>query len=118
MSISVSLLPVILSGLLRPTAAQTEPHCCQGVPRSAHVGKWGNPRLRQLLVGGCGVGEIDNARILVVAYMHDIGSPRHLAAGCFYRPMILIIMWGPSSLAVFPPRIHSYNYNPITCRHR
>lgn len=64
------------------------------------------------------VGEIDNARILVAAYMHDIGWPRDLAAGCFYRPMILIIMWGLLSLAVFSPRIHSYINNPVVCRHR
>ena len=43
----------------------------QDVPRSAHVGKWGIPRLEQSLVVGGVVGKTDNARILVAAYMHN-----------------------------------------------
>ena len=103
---------------LQQVPAQTEPHCRQGVPRSAHVGKWGIPRLEQLLVVGDVVGKIDNAGMFVAAYMHNIGSPSDFGAGCFYRPMILIIMWGFLSLAVFSPRIHLCIKIPIIRLHR
>ena len=103
---------------LQQLPAQIEPHCRQGVPRSAHAGEWGIPRLEQLLVvGGVGRGKIDNARILLAAYMHNFGSQSDFAAGCFYRPMISIIVWGLLSLAVFSPRINSYVNNPMICLH-
>ena len=37
---------------LQQLPAQVEPHCRQVVPRSAHIGKWGVPRLEHLLVVG------------------------------------------------------------------